>query len=59
MHNSKQMKYRNMDSIPNGPLEDLKKIGDILMRRTSEKGKLVLNENSVFLNQTLRMNLKL
>lgn len=45
------MKYRNMDSLPNGPLEDLKKIGDILMRRTSEKGKLVWNENCIFINQ--------
>lgn len=28
-----------MDTIPNGPLDDIKKLGDILMRRTSEKGK--------------------
>lgn len=33
------MKYRTMDPMPNGPLADLEKIGDILMRRTSDKGK--------------------
>lgn len=47
MQNSKQMKYRGMDSISYGPFEDLKKLGDILMRRTSEKGKLILNGNLV------------
>lgn len=28
-----------MDTIPNGPLEDIKKLGEILLTRNSEKGK--------------------
>ncbi|XP_055301047.1 rac GTPase-activating protein 1-like [Sitodiplosis mosellana] len=30
-------KQRNMDTIPNGPLDDIRKLGEILMKRTSEK----------------------
>lgn len=38
MQHSKQMQLKNMETMPNGPLEDIKKLGEILMRRTSEKG---------------------
>ncbi|XP_055301048.1 rac GTPase-activating protein 1-like [Sitodiplosis mosellana] len=30
-------KHRNMDTTPNGPLEDIKKLGQILMKHASEK----------------------
>lgn len=40
----KPTKRRTMDKIPHGPLDDIKKLGEILMRRTSEKGKYLSDQ---------------
>lgn len=35
---SKQSQSITMNTTPNGPLEDIKQLGKILMRHSSEKG---------------------
>lgn len=34
-----------MDMVPNGPLDDIMKLGEILMKRTSEKGEYFVDNS--------------